>query len=117
MPQAFVTAPFANDLNNVAAGAIGYVYGPVMASGGMYLYGIITSTQTFDLYLEISVDNFVTSTIGKKISSTVNPDGTYSQSVEIGQYTPNFFRVSAKNTSASVANFRADVRLFFTRAA
>ena len=116
MPQAFVTMPLANDLNNVAAGAIGYVYGPVMASGGMYLYGLITSTQTFDLYLEISVDNFVTSTIAKKISSTANPDGTYTQAVELSQYTPNFFRISAKNTSATTANYRADVRLFATAA-
>lgn len=110
MPPPILQFPYANDLTGVAAGATGFIFGPVQVANGAYIYGLITSTQTFDLYVEISVDGFVTSTIAKKISSSANPDGTYTQAVELSQYAPNYFRISAKNTSAVVANFRADVR-------
>lgn len=102
------------DNNGVGAGATATLFGPTGATGGGYIYALITSTQTFRANIEISSDAGATWTIAKVIASATGTgsDGTYLNAAEISQYAPNLFRIRATNTSASSANFRSDIRLF-----
>jgi hypothetical protein len=101
-----------NDFPTITAGSTIVLFAGVQSTGGAYVYGLVTSTQTFELYVEISPDNGVTFTQAKKIVSAAGPDATYTQSAELSQYAPTFYRVTAKNTSGSTSNFRVDIRHF-----
>lgn len=100
------------DYNGITAGSSVTIYGGLQSTGAAYLYALVASTQTFELYVEISSDNGATYTQAKKVTSAAGPDSTYTQAAELGQYAPSFYRLTVKNTSGSTSNFRVDVRHF-----